>query len=105
MSTRSIVVVGPLAGLLLVSRAAALLHRMAWSAARALRRVQAGAAAAARRRMEVAARPCPDHVPEDWESAARRRYASRASDPADLERRLRAFDREEPTAWRAAGWP
>lgn len=40
----------------------------------------------------------------DWQTAARERYLGDAIDLSDLERRQRAWDRDESNAYRLSGW-
>jgi len=40
----------------------------------------------------------------DWQTAARHRYLGRAVDLADLERRQRAWDRDESNSYSMSGW-
>jgi hypothetical protein len=40
----------------------------------------------------------------DWQTAARERYLGRAVDLSDLERRQRAWDRDESNSYSMSGW-
>lgn len=40
----------------------------------------------------------------DWQTAARERYLAHAVDLSDLERRQRAWDRDESNSWSMSGW-
>jgi len=59
--------------------------------------------AAARERARVAALPRRDRR-GDWQTAARERYLDCAVDRSDLERRQRAWERDESNAYSMAGW-
>ncbi len=59
--------------------------------------------AAARERTGVAAPAWRDRR-GDWQTAARERYLGRAVDLSDLERRQRAWDRDESNSYRMSGW-
>jgi hypothetical protein len=59
--------------------------------------------AAARERARVAARAWPDRR-GDWRTTAREHYLGRAVDLSDLERRQRAWERDESNAYNLSGW-
>ncbi len=59
--------------------------------------------AAARERARVAA-PAWRERRGDWQTTARERYLGRAVDLSDLERRQRAWDRDESNAYSLSGW-
>ena len=59
--------------------------------------------AAAGERARVAALTWRDRR-GDWQTAARERYLGRAVDLSDLERRQRAWDRDESNSYSMSGW-